>query len=115
MDNILDSIKDSVGIEPSTTAFDMQLMMHINSALMNLHDIGAGPEETYGLVDGSETWDQFFDGENLGRIKSYVYLYVLKIFDPPQTHVVMDSMGKELEELLWRIRTEIEQGGGEAS
>ena len=53
-DNILNSVKKSIGIMPEYKAFDDSLIMHINSVFMILAQMGVGPSKGFRLEDGTE-------------------------------------------------------------
>ena len=102
-ESILTSIKLALGIQEDYEYFDAQLIMHINSILAVLTQVGVGPSEGFSIGDSSETWGDFI-GENvkLDYVKSYVYLRTKVLFDPPQSSVVMEAMKASIAELEWR-------------
>ena len=74
MDNsILTEIKKLLGLDESYKAFDTDIIIHINTALMILTDIGIGPEDGYYIVDGTETWNDYL-GVDMGKYQSDVDL-----------------------------------------
>ena len=108
-ENILNSIKKLLGIPEDYTAFDQDIMIHINSVFMILSELGVGPSNGYSLKDGSEKWGDFIsDDENLEGIKTYVYMKVKTIFDPPLNSAVLASMKELISEFEWRINNEAE-------
>lgn len=104
-ESILNSTKKVLGIEAEYTAFDVDILMHINSAFSTLTQIGLGPVEGFSISDESATWDTFVTDVRLDSAKSYVYLRVRLLFDPPGTSFLVDSMQRQIEELEWRLRT----------
>ena len=111
MDSILTSIKKLLGIAEGYEHFDADLIMHINSVLTILTQIGVGPSEGFYITDKSNTWNEFIPEEyNLELIKSYVYLKVRLLFDPPQSSSVMDATNRMIEELEWRISVTVDPG-----
>lgn len=109
-ENILNSIKKLLGIPEDYTAFDQDIMMHINSVFMILSELGVGPSNGYSLKDGTEKWGDFIsDDENLEGIKTYVYMKVKTIFDPPLNSAVLASMKELISEFEWRINNEAER------
>ena len=50
MDSILTSVKKLLGLAEGYTAFDADLIMHINSVLMILNQMGVGPEKTFAII-----------------------------------------------------------------
>lgn len=104
MESILESIKKLLGIIQEDTIFDNDIIMHINSVFMILTQIGVGPSEGFSIKDESSTWEQFIvDGNKLQAIKSYMYLKVRLLFDPPLSSAVMSSIERQISELEWRL------------
>ena len=103
-ESILTSIKKLLGITEDYQHFDQDLIMHINSVLMTLTQIGVGPVGGMLITDDSTTWEEFA-GEvtDLGGIQSYVYLKVKLLFDPPQTSSVTEAINRQINELEWRL------------
>ena len=111
MDSILNSVKKLLGISTDLTAFDTDIVIHINSALMSLSQLGIGPKEGYRISDNKATWNGFLgNSENLEAVKSYVYMKVRLIFDPPTNSFVIDAFKKEIAELEWRLNVQVEGG-----
>lgn len=115
LESILISIRKQVGLSEDCTDFDADLIMHINSAFLNLKQIGVGPEEGYGIQDNNEVWEDFIDTEEnpelktlLSAVKTFIYLKVRLAFDPPQGGAVLDHMNKMLAETEWRLNLEAE-------
>lgn len=109
MDSILTSIKLLLGITEDYEAFDQQLIMHINSVFMVLTQLGVGPTEGFMIENKNDTWDDFItDDSNLQTVKSYMYLKVKMLFDPPSTSAVMDSTNRMINELEWRLNSQAE-------
>jgi hypothetical protein len=42
-------------------------------------------------------------------VKSYVFLRVRQLFDPPQTSYLIDAMDKQIKELEWRLNVHREE------
>ena len=108
-DRILESVKKVLGIAPEYIAFDQDIVMHINSAFSVLHQLGVGPGEPFMIEDETATWTEFLGTERgVNSVKSYVYLRVRLLFDPPATSFALGAMEKQIEELGWRISTYME-------
>lgn len=102
--SILDSVKKYVGLDPSYTAFDTDILMHINSAFSTLEQVGVGPAGGFMIEDSVPTWDAFLGTDKrLNNVKLYVFLEVRLIFDPPQTGYLVEAFQKKRDEELWRI------------
>ena len=111
MESILTSIKKMLGIQEDYTHFDADLIMHINSILFVLTQIGVGPSEGFSIKDENDEWSNFLpDGQNLELVKSYVYARVRMIFDPPQSSAVAESLNNIITEFEWRIYTTVDKG-----
>lgn len=103
-DSILTSTKKVLGIEEDYDAFDTDILMHINSVFSTLNQLGLGPDEGFSISDKQPTWDAFFGNDpRLNSIKTYVYLKVRIIFDPPGTSYLISSLEKQSQELEWRL------------
>lgn len=107
-DSILNSVKLQLGILPEYTVFDQQLILAINTAFSILHQLGVGPKDGYAIEDESNRWDQVVTKQSLNMVKSYVFLKVKLLFDPPATSFVLDAYNKQLAEMEWRINSEVE-------
>lgn len=104
MDSILTSIKKLLGIDEEYTQFDSDIIMHINTAFLNLTQLGVGPAEGFLIEDDSATWGDFIgDSNQLQAVKTYVYLKVKLLFDPPLSSSVTESINRIISELEWRL------------
>ena len=111
--SILNSIKKLLGITEEQTDFDMDIIIHINTTLTILNDLGVGPEEGFVIEDSSATWDEYItDRRKFDKIKTYVYLKVRLYFDPPQNASLKEAMEKQAAELEWRLNTSAENQEG---
>lgn len=109
MESILTSIKKLLGIEEEYEHFDPDIVMHINTALFDLTQIGVGPEEGFRIEDETSVWTDFIsDTIALESVKSYVYLKVKLLFDPPLNSTVTESTNRMLNELAVRINLAVE-------
>lgn len=107
--SILNSVKKLLGIIDTDTSFDTDLILHINSILMVLTQFGIGQVEGYSITGAENTWDEFIpEGMNLECIKTYVYLRVRLLFDPPDRSNVADSINAMVKEYEWRMLMELE-------
>lgn len=106
MEYILASIKKLLGINPEYKAFDDDIIIHINTVFMMLNQIGLGPSEGFSIVSGQETWSEYCETKNENAVRTYVYLKVRLMFDPPTSSVLMDSINNTLAELEWRLYLE---------
>lgn len=110
-ESILPSMKLMLGMEPDYNAFDTDLIIHINTALSKLSQVAVGPKEGFLLdIEHPETskWEDFIgtDSKLLHMAKTYVYLQLRILFDPPQNSFTQEMLKQEAEELLWRLNVE---------
>ena len=104
MDSILTSVKKLLGIDEAYEHFAADLIMHINSVFMILCQMGVGPSTPYVITDSSDEWTDFSDDvETMNAVRSYVFMKVRMIFDPPQNGTLMDSLKQLIDECEWRL------------
>lgn len=102
--SILQSVKKTLNLQPDYEAFDQDVLMHINSVFSTLHQLGVGPDSGYMIEDGGQTWQEFLGNDpRLNNIKTYIYLRVRLLFDPPTTGFHVTAMREQITELEWRI------------
>lgn len=102
-DSILKTIKEILGVSDDYDVFDLTIIIHINSVFSILSQLGVGPAESFYIEDESTTWDEFFSESDLNLIRSYIYLKVKMLFDPPTTSFLLDAMNKQISEFESRI------------
>lgn len=108
MDSILTSVKKLLGIQEKYTNFDADIIMHINTVFAALNQLGVGPELGFMIESNTETWDKYITNYNINMVKSYMYLRVRLLFDPPTSSVLMESMNRSIAELEWRLNVEVD-------
>lgn len=111
MESILTSIKKMLGIDEEYTHFDADIIMHINSVLMILTQLGVGPEGGFMIEDDTSTWIDFIPEANaaqLHAVKSYIYMKVKLIFDPPLSSAVIEAMNRQISEFEWRLNVAVD-------
>lgn len=110
--SILTSTKKVLGISEEYTAFDEDIIMHINTVFSTLNQLGVGPDLGFQIVDKTAVWSDFLaDDLRLNNIKSYMYMRVRLMFDPPSTSYLITSMQNQVDQLEWRINTYREHTG----
>lgn len=104
LDSILNGTKKVLGLDPSYTVFDVDIQMHINSVFSTLTQLGIGPIDGF-MIEGADTeWSAFLENDfRLNSVKSYMYLRVRMLFDPPPTSFLIDAQDKQIKELEWRL------------
>lgn len=108
-ESILKSIKKTLNLASDYEAFDPDVVMHINSVFSDLYQLGVGPALGFMIEDEGKTWDEFLGNDlRLNNIKTYVYLRVRLLFDPPSTGFHTKAMQDQIQELAWRINVQRE-------
>lgn len=114
MDSILNTVKKMLGLEPDYDAFDTDIIVSINSALMTCMQLGVGPAEGFTVTGPNETWDEFIDDPDeliqLQAVKQYVYMHVRRAFDPPDSSHVATALDNSIKELEWRLNVQAKDG-----
>lgn len=109
MESILTSIKKMLGITEEYDHFDQDIIIHINSVFMILTQLGVGPPEGFFIEDSSATWTDFVeDTSKIEGIKSYMYMKVKLLFDPPDRAALMESYNRLISEFEWRLNVAAE-------
>ena len=100
MESILTSVKKLLGYTKEQTDFDTDIIIHINSALARLNLLGVGPKDGFSIQDDIPIWEDFIeDNPKLNDVKTYVYLKVKLVFDPPSSASVVAAMERSIQEL----------------
>lgn len=108
--SILLSIKKLLGLDRNYNAFDTDIIISINSVLNILYQLGIG-KKSYSITGETETWFDYLSvRDDLEMIKSFIYLRVRLLFDPPTTGVLHEAMERQASELEWRLNFEAEGG-----
>lgn len=110
MNSILDSIKKLLGITKDYTHFDEDIIIHINSVFPTLRQLGVGPVNGFAIKDSDAVWTDFIgeDHKEFESVKTYVYMKVKLIFDPPLSSAVMESYKAFIKEFEWRLNIDAE-------
>lgn len=104
--SILESVKKILGIDPSYEAYDVDIIMHINSVFARLNQLGIGPDEGFAIEDATATWDDFLGTDlRLNNVKTYTYLRVRLLFDPPSTSYAVEAAKEQIKEYEVLINT----------
>lgn len=109
--SILNSTKKILGVPADYDVFDLDIITHINSAFSTLTQLGVGPPEGYQIEDEAAEWDEFVDENDFqyNSVKSYVFLKVRQLFDPPQTSYLIAAVEKQIAEFEWRLNVHREE------
>lgn len=108
-ESILTTAKKLItGLTVQDTAFDMDLIIHTNSVLNILSQLGAG-DPNFQITGPNETWEEFTSEPYLNLCKSYLALKVRLLFDVATlTGPIVSAYEKQLQELEWRINAVVD-------
>lgn len=107
--SILTSTKKILGIDEDYTAFDLDILTHINSTFAIVHQLGVGPADGVMVEDAEMKWtDLELPPNQLNLLRSYIYLRVRMLFDPPTLSFLIDAMNKQILEHEQRLSMERE-------
>lgn len=111
-ESILTSIKKLLGITEDYTQFDTDIIIHINSVFSTLTQLGVGPDAGFMIEDDSAVWSDYLttSDSRLNFVKTYIYLKVRLVFDPPQSSAAIDAINRQISELEWRINVAVDPG-----
>lgn len=108
-ESILISIKKLLGIDKDCKDFDPDIITHINTVFMVLTQLGIGPTEGFFIENKEAVWSDYINDEiNLKAIKTYIYLKVRLVFDPPTNSSLIESIQNSIKELEWRLNVQAE-------
>ena len=110
MNSILISIKKLLGLSEEYAPFDTDLIIHINTFLGVLNQLGVGVTN-FKITGATETWDDFLSGSDPGLLdecKTYVYIRTKLVFDPPSSSIVTQALKETMNELEWRLNIKTE-------
>lgn len=109
-DSILNSTKKLLGVAEDYDAFDTDIVMHINSVFNTLSQLGLRPTTGFAIEDEDAVWSDYIqDQKLLNSVKTYIYLRVRLLFDPPTTSFAIESFSKQIQEYEWRINVQLEE------
>lgn len=104
-DSILNDVKKVLGLDSGYTPFDIDVIIHINSALTVLNDLGVGPTDVLVITGAENLWSELgLENNQLSMVKSYLYLKTRVVFDPPAFGFHLDALNKQIEEQEYRLK-----------
>lgn len=106
--SILLTTKKMLGIAEEYHAFDLDIIIHINSVFLTLNQLGIGPITPFQITGVDEVWSDFVDVSKVPGVQTYVYLKTRLLFDPPTNSFLVDNIQKQIAELEWRMNVQVE-------
>lgn len=107
--SILNDIKMSLGVPIHVKDFDGPILIHCNTVFSALTQMGVGPKEGFFIVDDAAEWRELIGEHNIQNVRSYVYLKVKLLFDAPANGVLIQVIERQISEIEWRIRMEVDK------
>lgn len=102
--SILNSTKKILGISSEYTAFDLDIITHINTAFSTVNQLGVGPILGFMIEDDSALWaDLELPVNQLSMVRTYIYLKTRLLFDPPATSYLIEAIKNQIQEHEWRL------------
>ena len=105
-DSILNTIKQMLGVTEEQTDFDLDIIIHINTVFNILHQLGVFDKanESFEIEGSKEKWSDYLsDISKFQMVKTFVYLKVKLLFDPPLNSTVISSYERMISELEFRL------------
>ena len=103
-ESVLLSVKKMLGIHQDDDSFDIDIILHINSVISILMDLGINEVENQLVEDDTKTWSELLGRRNdINYVKTYIYQKVRLMFDPPTSAAAIEAMQRSVSELEWRI------------
>lgn len=110
-ESILITIKKMLGMSADYKSFDTDVITHINSVLFTLNQLAVGPDNPACITGDSEKWiDIFGELDNFHAVKTYIYLKVRILFDPPANSTLLKALQEQAAEYEWRLNVQAESG-----
>lgn len=103
-ESILSTVKKLLSLDPDYDAFDLDIVTYINTVIAQLHQLGLDDKDDFKITGAAETWDDYVEDPKLQSMaKSYMYVKIKPMFDPPSNSFLVDSLEKMATEMEWRI------------
>ena len=109
-DSIFESVKKVLGLLGDDSSFDEDILLHINSVVSTLRQLGLSIPADFYVRDDVQTWqDLLGEFRDLDLVKSYMTMKVRLMFDPPSSSFGLKSMEEMAKEYEWRINVLTDQ------
>lgn len=109
-ESILITIKNMLMIPIDCNHFDPIVIVHINSIFSDLHQLGVGPSLGFVINDETACWNDYIsDTKVLESVKSYIFLKIRLLFDPPTNATIVNAYKEQIKEYEWRLNVASEE------
>lgn len=107
--SILHDIKQMLGQEWDDETYDLDIKNHINTVFFNLNQLGVGPVGGFMIQGPENLWPEYIGTKlNLNAVKSYIWIRVKMLFDPPATGPLANSLEAQANKLEWTLMVEVD-------
>ena len=107
--SILHDIKQMLGQEWDDETYDLDIKNHINTVFFNLNQLGVGPVGGFMIQGPENLWPEYIGTKlNLNAVKSYIWMRVKMLFDPPATGPLANSLEAQANKLEWTLMVEVD-------
>lgn len=110
MESILITIKKMLGVDDEYEHFDQDIIVNINTVFMILNQLGVGPKQGFVIRNKDTTWNDYVDDINIEAVRTYIYLRVRLLFDPPANSFLVEAIKSQISEIEWRLNVQAEGG-----
>lgn len=108
-ESVLRTIKELIIGDNDDTTFDPELIVHINSSLSRLYELGV-TKDAIRIRGEADTWNMILgDSEKFENVKQYIYISTKLIFDPPSSSYVLTYLKEERDKLEWLLNVKAEE------
>jgi hypothetical protein len=104
---ILEDIKTTLGLLPDNLGFDLELLIFVNSAKVNLVQLGVTEMEID--IDEATQWPEFTSSLVGDLSRHYINLKARQTFDPVASETIAKTINVSVTELEGRLLHEIEE------
>lgn len=99
---MLNDIKKQLGIADEDDSFDRDILLCMDTIMGIIYETGA--TETLSSVTPETEWDEVFADDTIRQLaKTYMYLKVRLLFDPPTNSSIQKAFEEHAKELEWRM------------
>ena len=107
-DSILLTISRMLGYDDTYDVFHPEIIVYINMAINILEQLGVG-EDNFAITDANSTWGDFLsDMSKFESVKTYIYIKVKLMHDPPANATLVKVLEDSAKELEWRLNVKAE-------
>ena len=101
--SVLNDVKSFLLIPEEIKDFDQTLILHINSQLVYLNQLGYGVDLPDEIPDEITTWNDVVGDYYNSDLKLLVGLRVKLVFDTPGVGSVTAAIERQISEVEWRV------------